>query len=375
VALHHARSIGAVIAAIALLLSGTASGAQTVGVNAHPLWSGVDAAELRHQLDLAHAAGAGIVRVDVGWSSLEMTGQGQVSSGYLSRLDELVEEAQAHGIRLMLTLSDAPCWASSAPAQLKDGCSGAWWDRGVQRYAPVSPQDYANAMAFLVSRYGDRVYAWETWNEPNSGVYFVAADPAVEYATLVSTTYRTVKAVDASARLVAGAVMQSDYEFVDRLYAAGIKGSFDALSIHPYCEDRSPLDLGGAIRLSFIRGVPAVREVMLRNGDDKPMWLTEFGWSTAVTRRTPDPSRNGVDEETQAAYIARAIQQLPRWPYVAGAIVYTLMDPGGDPTVLNDNYGLVRFDGTPKPGYAAFKAAADVVQSGDGTVPPYIDGA
>jgi hypothetical protein len=358
VALHNVRSIGAVIAATALLLSGTTSGAQTVGINMHPLWSGVDAAEVRHQLDLAHAAGAGIVRVDVGWSSLEMTGKGQISSGYLSRLDDLVEEAQGHGIRLMLTLSDAPCWASSAPSQLKDGCAGAWWDRGVQRYAPVSAQDYANAMAFLVSRYGDRVYAWETWNEPNSPEYFVAADPAVEYAALVRTTYRTVKALDPSARLIAGAVMQSDHEFVDRLYAAGIKGSFDALSIHPYCEDRSPLDLGGDIRLSYIGGVPAVREVMLRHGDDKPMWLTEFGWSTTTTRGTPERWRNGVDEETQAAYIATAIQQLPRWPYVAGAIDYTLIDPGGDPTRLNDNYGLVRFDGTPKPAYESFRLAA-----------------
>lgn len=366
------RLSGAVIVATVLLLPGSASGAQSVGVNAHLLWNGIDAAQMGHQLDLARAAGADIVRVDVGWSSLELTGKGQVSSGYLSRLDALVDEADARGLRLLLTLSDSPCWASSAPSQLKDGCSGAWWDRGVQRYAPVNVQDYADAMAFLVNRYRARVYAWETWNEPNSPDYYVSADRARDYTALVQATYRTVKAVDPSARLIAGAVMQSDYEFVDRLYAAGIKGYFYALSIHPYCEDRSPSDPANDIyiRLSFIRGVPAVREVMLRHGDDKPMWLTEFGWSTTTTRETPERWRNGVDEETQAAHVARAIHQLPQWPYVAGALDYTLIDRGVDPTVLNDNYGLVRFDGTPKLAYAAFRAAAAAVHSGDETVPP-----
>jgi polysaccharide biosynthesis protein PslG len=361
---HRVRCVAAVVAVTALpLLTGSASGAQIVGVNAHLLWSSVTAAEMAHQLDLSRGAGAGIVRVDVGWSSLELTGKGHFSSGYLSRLDTLVDEAGARGLRLMLTLSDSPCWASSAPAALKDNCSGAWWDRGVQRYAPVDVQDYADALGLLVRRYGGRVYAWETWNEPNSPDYYVSVDPAADYTALVKAAYRTVKATDPGARLIAGAVMQSDYEFVERLYAAGIKGYFDALSIHPYCEDRSPLDPGsdGYIRLSFIRGVPAVHDVMLRNGDDRPIWLTEFGWSTTTTRATPDLWRNGVDEDAQARYVAAAVQQLPQWPYVAGALDYTLIDRGGDPTRLNDNYGLVRLDGTPKPAYEAFRLATSSI--------------
>jgi len=63
----------------------------------------------------------------------------------------------------------------------------------------------------------------------------------------------------------------------------GISGSFDALSIHPYSHDRSPL-AGGDPRVSFALGVPAVRDVMLRNGNTAPMWLTESGWSTSNTR-------------------------------------------------------------------------------------------
>jgi hypothetical protein len=373
---RRVRSIAAIAIATALLPVGSASGAQVVGINAHLLWGSVDAAEMGRQLDLARAAGAGIVRVDVGWSSLELTGKGRFSSDYLSRLDRLVDEASARGLRLLLTLSDSPCWASSAPSRLKADCSGAWWDRGVQRYAPVAVQDYADAMAFLVDRYGAGVYAWETWNEPNSPDYFVSADPAGDYTALVKATYRTIKAADPRAHLVAGAVMQSDYEFVERLYAAGIKGAFDALSIHPYCEDRSPLDpwIDDDVRLSFIRGVPAVREAMLRHGDAKPLWLTEFGWSTTTTRRTLELWRNGVDEETQADYVAAAIYQLPHWPYVAAALDYTLVDRGRDATVLNDNYGLVRFNGTPKPAYAAFMAAADAVQSDGQPDPEPVEG-
>ena len=44
-----------------------------------------------------------------------------------------------------------------APAGVKQGCAGAWWDRGVDRYLPVNASDYADALAFVVRhRYGAR---------------------------------------------------------------------------------------------------------------------------------------------------------------------------------------------------------------------------
>ena len=48
------------------------------GVQTHLLWDGVDAADVDFQMDKAKAAGAGILRVDVGWSSIEQTAHGRV---------------------------------------------------------------------------------------------------------------------------------------------------------------------------------------------------------------------------------------------------------------------------------------------------------
>src|SRR4051812_49878277 len=130
---------------VALLLPAHALAAPLAGVQAHLLWSDVDDAEVARQLDLAREAGARLVRVDVGWASAEPAGKGRWSTWYLGRLDRVVAAARAHGLSPLLTLWETPCWASSAPAAAKQGCAGAWWKRGVQRYTPADPADYGDA--------------------------------------------------------------------------------------------------------------------------------------------------------------------------------------------------------------------------------------
>jgi beta-glucosidase/6-phospho-beta-glucosidase/beta-galactosidase len=93
------------------------------------------------QLDEAVAVGAKVVRVDVSWSTLEPDAKGQYSAWYLAKMDNVVAQAQTRGVELLLTFWTTPCWASSAPADVKQGCAGAWWDRGVDRYAPINASD------------------------------------------------------------------------------------------------------------------------------------------------------------------------------------------------------------------------------------------
>jgi hypothetical protein len=153
--------------------------------------------------------------------------------------------------------------------------------------------------------------------------------------------------------------MWADFRFVDALYAHGIAGSFDALSIHPYSDDRSPLDPGSDAwtEVSFVRGVPAVREAMLAHGDARPVWLTEFGWSSNALRDAAS-WQNGVSEADQATYVAQALTQMRDWAYVEAAIYYDLVDAGSDPRAPIENFGLVRHDLRPKPAFDAFRRAA-----------------
>ena len=97
---------------------------------------------------------------------------------------------------------------------------------------------------------------------------------------------------------------------------------------------------------------------MLANGDNKPMWLTEAGFSTSPIRSS-ERWRNGVSEATQALYLKQQIQQVAKWPYVQATIWFNLKDTSSDVNDLYSNCGLRRWDGSAKPAWAAF-------QEGDG---------
>ena len=358
------------MAAIALALPAQAPAApHMAGVQTHVLWANVSNSEMDRQLDTLKDLHAGITRVDVGWASIEPEAKGRYDSWYLGRLDHLVQGASARGIKLLLLFAETPCWASTAPSDLKQGCDGAWWDRDVQNYAPRHASDYADALAFVVKRYGDRVAAWEVWNEPNQDNFFHSSDPVGDYAAMVRAAYPAAKAADPHAMIVAGSLSDSDFEFADALYRHGVKGYFDAFSIHPYSDDRSPLDTAvDSPRYSFTRGVPAVHRVMLRHGDDKPLWLTEFGWSTCDVRG-PVHWRNCVDRSTQATFLRRAFQQMRAWSYVPVGIWFNLKNTTGAPDDRVGNYGLLTQGGSAKPAFAAFRSVSDELAAGGWPTP------
>jgi hypothetical protein len=357
------------LALVAAAAPAPASPGQVAGVQIHPLWDGVSDAEMTSQLDRVVATGAGLARVDVGWASLEQDGKGRWAPWYLGRLDRLIEAARARGLRLLLTVFGTPCWASTAPEELRQDCSGAWWDRGVQAYAPRDPRDYADALSFLVRRYGPGM-DWEIWNEPNLSDFFIAPDRPAAYAALLRKAYDAVKAADPLATVVGGSLSRADAGFTEVVYEHGAQGTFDAWSVHPYAGGRSPLDPGGGTaRPSFGQGVPAVREVMLRHGDDKPLWLTELGWNTSTVRGGPDWA-DGVDEGTQAAYLDVAFRLVRRWSYVGVVAWYALSDRSADRRDPLANYGLLHADGTPKPAYDVFSYHATAMRRDEGVVPP-----
>jgi hypothetical protein len=362
---------------LVLLMCSSAQAAQMLGVQTHLLWGDVDQAGMERQLDLVKESGAPLTRVDVGWGSLQERGPDRFETWHLNRLDRVVDAAEARGIKLLLTFTNTPCWASSAPESERQGCAGEWWARDVTRWAPSDPSAYARALAFLVGRYKQRVAAWQIWNEPNLTSFWRASDPARAYAELVKAAYPAAKAAYPDSTILAGALSQSDHQFTQRLYDHGIRGHFDAFSFHPYSDDVSPADGRGSAdpRYSFARGVPAVREVMVRNGDHRPLWLTESGWSTSTVRGAAS-YYNGVSEADQARFLREQATLVKRWPYVKALIWFNLLDRGSDRSSLVNNFGLRRVNGTAKPAWATFREAAadlardDEPEPGPGPGPP-----
>ena len=342
-----------------------AAGPEVRGAATHPLWSSNDLHDSARELDLLADAHANAVRIDLGWSTLQADGRNSWSSWYVAKADAFFAQAHARGIKVLVTFWTTPCWASSAPASIKQDCAGAWWDRGVDRYPPTDPADYARAAAWVVDRWGEDIAALEVWNEPNYDAFFNTSNDTADYAALLKATYPVVKQADPNATVLGPAMLMSDAAWLGELYAAGIKGSFDAVSIHPFNYGFAPGDQTNRYgpKYSYALGVPWVHDSMAAHGDgDKPIWFTEFGWSSCAPTGT---SSWCISEETQARYIADAWRMTRDWPYVEGAFIYSLRNKGTDPGGRESQMGMVHADFRPKPSYAAFGDVLDELSRPD----------
>ena len=230
---------------------------------------------------------------------------------------------------------------------------------------PKNPADYADFVRYVATRYAGRVSAWEVWNEENTSRFWSTGPSASEYVPLLQAAYPAVKAADPTALVVFGGVSQNDYTYIESAYAAGAKGFFDVMAVHPYPGPNPPEHVwywDGRIGQSAFTGFAEVRNSMLARGDDKPIWLTEFGWST-TTRES-----SGVTPDQQADYLGRAYRLLESYPYVEIAYWYNLRNNfwDNDADTWETQLGLMRTDFTHKPSYDVFKA----YQPGTAVPPP-----
>jgi polysaccharide biosynthesis protein PslG len=347
----------ALAVAVVLILAAPAAGQQLLGAQSHATWSSVSPAEMRRELDMLAFAGGKVVRTDISWSSLESEGKGQYAPWVVERVDAFLDHAEKRGIKVIGTLWSTPCWASSAPADAKQGCAGSWWNREVDRYEPTSPADFGDAAEWVARRWGDRLAAIEIWNEPNEPDhrFLIAPDNGRSYAALLRAAYPRIKSAAPNLPVLGGAMAFSDQEWVERLYELGAGDDFDGLSLHPYNEWRDPDDPWKPQwrKYTFLTGVPAMHELLRRHGDGhKALWLTEFGFSSCG-----EGDRWCVSEEQQAQYVADSLRIVRGWDFVAAAVVYNLRNKGSDPTRREDQFGLLHHDFTPKPAYGAFAKA------------------
>jgi hypothetical protein len=310
------------------------------GVQLHSLWWANSRATEIRELNLAQAAGANAIRIDVSWSDIEWR-KDQRSGVYVDRLDWFINAASARGMKIVGTLWTTPCWASSARPSVKRGCNqDAYWAATGATYAPVASarSHYAATAAWLADRYRGKLAGIEIWNEPNwKQLYWKTPDTAGDYAALLKTAYPAIKAADAGLPVLAGAFAGSDVAFLKRLYANGIQGSYDGMSVHPFADP-------GYVQLA------ALHNAQLAAGDHTPIWATEFGAPTGRSKQW------SVTPAEQARVISDGFARLDAAGYVAAAIVYNLRDKGHNAFAVDDNFGVLYNDFTPKPGYAAMKA-------------------
>lgn len=302
---------------------------------------GRSAAEMNAELDDYVRLGVDWVRMDLQWSFIQPNRAG----GYVwDAYDRLIGGVEARGMKLVGVLDEMPRWVRDDMSSHADREAFA---------------DFAEA---AVRRYGS-VQHWEVVNEPN--MHNITPE---NYTALLKTVNARIEAVDPGDVVITGGTAAVPYdqnglygavEYLERMYAAGAKGHFDAVGYHPYTYPLMPSDPAPWNGWEMME--QGIRPTMVANGDGaKQVWMTELG---APTWGRGD----AVPEWKQTAILEEAVALARGYAWAGPIMWYSYEDRGGGGSTEN-YFGMLREDGSRKGIWDAFAAlgAADGGVGGGG---------
>ncbi|MGH2969936.1 MAG: Ig-like domain-containing protein [Solirubrobacteraceae bacterium] len=343
------RLLGALACATALLAPAAAEAAPT-GVNVSHLSNNGDpyvaapgnlpgdASDTARTWQDLTESGAKLVRSFAHWTTL----RGPTRQIELDKFRQFTDKANARGMKVLLTLTG-------------------------DRTSVATPAEYAAVAGDLARELRGKDVAYEVWNEQDDTTFWANGPQPAAYAALLRAAYPAFKAADANAKVIVGGLVGNDYEFVEAIYDHGAKGSFDGVGVHTdtACLTTDPREYyrepNGRIGRYSFTGYREVRATMLAHGDDKPVWMTELGWSTtsATCERggRAGTKEGGVSQAVQADFLSKAYGCLANDPWVEQAAWFNLhdLDTGASDDSLN--LGLVTDSFVRKPAFNAFQGA------------------
>ena len=308
----------------------------------------LSATDLARYLDGAQAAHTGWIRFDINWEVIQYAGP---ASYNWTPFDNVVKATNARGMKVLAMIGYTPPWARPA------GTSG--------KTPPTNFADYANFAKTAVARYAPMgVHAYEVWNEPNIVNFWEPAPDAARYTQMLKLAYTAIKSADPSATVVSaglspyGAYGQSDAQhmnplnFLEAMYSNGAAGSFDALGWHPYNYPSGLAFASWSAWSQMSETTPNARSIMIARGDSaKQLWATEFGAPTGSTTRD-------LTEAAQAQLVTDSYAKLKSWSWAGPGFFYSYHDNGTNKADVEQNFGIIHFDWSPKLSYSAYQSAA-----------------
>ncbi|WP_339028161.1 cellulase family glycosylhydrolase [Bradyrhizobium symbiodeficiens] len=271
-------------------------------------------------------------RDDFPWSDFEVGGRRMGFTPRLGRLEAQVKSGVARPL-LILAFGHHLVPNSSPPTT----------DEARQRFA-----DYAAAAAQSVVAQHP---LFELWNEWNLASKKDASFSPENYLALAQVARPAVKRVAPNAPFLVGALGDDPgWTWTEKMLRTGILQHADGASIHLYNFCMGPSKRTSA---EIIERLTAFHRLVAQasGNPDFPIYVTETGWTTAS-------NKCGVSEQAQADNTAQLIlwaSTATRW--LRGMWLYELKDSGKNPSELEDNFGLYRFDNSPKPVACAAQGA------------------
>jgi hypothetical protein len=304
-------------------------------------------------------AGFNWIRISIHWSEVE----GAKDHWDPLPLDRIVDQYQGSGVKILATVSKEPDWARDPSEQ----------------QLLTNFQDFAGFMYFLAQRYKGKIHAYEIWNEENLADNMRGAIRIDDYGRLLEAGYQGAKQADPNITIVFGGLTPTgvndpanamdDLRYLQNFYnysGGAYTKYFDVLGIHVSSTHNPPDKMypedpgigGWTDHPSFyFRRGEQLHQVQVEHGDGRPIWITEFGWTT----------RNGApgyeygalnSEEDQANYLVQAYQiARSNWPWTTGMFVwnlnYSVISPPDDEKFP---WSVLNADWSPRPSYEKLKA-------------------
>jgi chitodextrinase len=283
--------------------------------------------------ELIEYAGIKNVRDGIMWNNVERTkGVYTVDPAH----EAIIDDMDARSLNTLLLLA----------------YTNKFYDEDSTPYTDEGRQASANYGKFLMEYFGDRVAAYEVYNEFNiefgrrgNGVANSLPD---YYYALLKKTYDTLKQANPDKTVVGMTTASVPFTWLESVFQLGGLDKVDVASVHPYQFPRTPEHM--------VPEMDRLHNLIDRynNGQSKPVWITEISHPT-------HQSAAGVDIKTQADYLVRTFV-LSLASGIDKVFWYDLMNDAVNPPSVEANYGILNHQDdplgrhTPKPAYAALGA-------------------
>lgn len=286
--------------------------------------------------------GANTARMSVPWNAVQPN-----PGGFnWSSIDPVYNAMLAKGIKPVVILTGAPCWATAG-----SGCGFA--------YPPSSAHlgSWGAFSAAVANRY-PQALAIEVWNEANTSKFFHNAPKPAAYAGILKAAYQAIKLVKpqmtvlttgTAAHALNGPGQQRYDEFLREVYKQGAAKQYsDGIAHHGYPGGGPEGDHRAAIRAQLAD----LKDVMLDFGDqEKDIWITETGVSTTAY------GNKAYSQSQQAKVYSDLYNMYRKVPGVPTVIYHRWRDlPSGNGP--ESGFGLQKSNGTRKAAYCSLAAAA-----------------
>jgi hypothetical protein len=301
--------------------------------------------------------GAGIYEYSMSWATVAPTrprdpaNPADPAYHWPAELDLANSEAQRYGMKVSVLLLYAPPWANGGKPDY---------------FAPRNPRDFANFAAAASRRYPS-VNLWMIWGEPSIASHFAPFSRMKSprrYASLLDASYGALKSVNPHNLVIGGnTITTGDVRPLDWIRRMKLPNGrpprMDMYGHNPF-SPREPNLKSRPVK----RGLADTSDL-----DSLTGWLDRYlhrgkrnrNLKIFISEWTIPTEQGGnlfgfwADQQTVARYLSRALaidHQLPR-VYTLGW--FYLYDEQPNAAGNQNNWGLLTYNGTPKPAYYAFK--------------------